>query len=74
MVAPVRRSDALGSRFAASDSGAAYYARFETHDRYADWFGWVGTALVLSGFVGGSCRWRRDILSDRIYSTGQGSP
>lgn len=52
MVAPVRRSDALGSLFAASDSAAAYYTRFETHDRYADWFGWVGTALVLSGFVG----------------------
>ena len=50
-VAPVRRSATLDSLFAASDSAAAYYARFERHDRYADWFGWVGTGLLLSGFV-----------------------
>ncbi len=50
-VGPVRRSDALDDLFTVSDSAASYYAKFETQDRYADWFGWVGTGLLLSGFV-----------------------
>jgi hypothetical protein len=50
-VGRVRRSATLDSLFAVSDSAAAHYQRFETHDRYADWFGWVGTGLILSGFV-----------------------
>lgn len=50
-VALARRSDELEGLFAANDSAAAYYARFETHDRRADWFGWVGTGLMIAGFV-----------------------
>lgn len=50
-VAPVRRSDALKRLFAANDSASAYYAKFETNDRYADWFGWAGTGLMVSGFI-----------------------
>lgn len=50
-VAVARRSDALESVFAVNDSSAAYYAAFETHERYADWAGWVGTGLMFSGFV-----------------------
>jgi hypothetical protein len=50
-VGPVRRSDALDHLFAVSDSSASYYAKFETQDLYADWFGWVGTGLLLTGFV-----------------------
>jgi hypothetical protein len=50
-VALARRSDELEELFTANDSAAAYYARFESHDRHADWFGWVGTGLMLAGFV-----------------------
>lgn len=50
-VAPARRSATLGELFAANDSAAAYYARFETHERYADWAGWAGAGLMISGFV-----------------------
>lgn len=50
-VAIARRSDTLEELFAVSDSSATYYANFETHERYADWFGWIGTGLMLSGFV-----------------------
>ncbi|MGD2046416.1 MAG: hypothetical protein PVJ80_16360 [Gemmatimonadota bacterium] len=50
-VAIARRSDTLDDLFAANDSSATYYARFETHERYADWFGWIGTGLMVSGFV-----------------------
>jgi hypothetical protein len=50
-VAMVRRSAILENLFAVNDSAAAHYARFATHDRNSDWFGWVGTGLMLSGFV-----------------------
>ena len=50
-VAPVRRSDALESLFAADDSAAVYYANFASKERYADWSGWIGAGLLLSGFV-----------------------
>lgn len=49
-VALARRSAALEDLFAVNDSAASYYAKFEEHDRYADWFGWVGTGLMLTGF------------------------
>jgi len=50
-LAPARRSDTLSDVFAANDSAAYYYSRFETHEEYADWSGWVGTGLMLTGFV-----------------------
>lgn len=50
-VALARRSEELEELFAANDSAATYYANFETHDRRADWFGWIGTGLMLAGFV-----------------------
>lgn len=50
-VALARRSDELEELFASNDSAATYYAQFETHDRRADWFGWVGTGLMIAGFV-----------------------
>jgi len=50
-VAIARRSATLDELFAANDSSAAYYARFETHERNADWFGWVGTGLMVFGFI-----------------------
>ena len=50
-VAVARRSVALDSVFAVSDSAATYYAQFEAHDRYADWAGWLGTGLMLTGFI-----------------------
>jgi hypothetical protein len=50
-LAMARRSATLDSVFAVNDSSAAYYARFETNERYADWFGWIGTGLMLSGFI-----------------------
>lgn len=50
-VAYARRSDTLANLFARSDSARAYYARFERHDRFADWSGWFGTGLMLTGFV-----------------------
>lgn len=50
-VALARRSATLEALFAVNDSASSYYARFETHDRYADWSGWVGTGLMLTGFV-----------------------
>jgi len=50
-VAPARRSPALEDVFAVNDSSAAYYARFARHERNADWTGWVGTGLMLSGFI-----------------------
>lgn len=50
-MAIARRSATLNSLFAVNDSAAAHYARFETHDRYADVFGWIGTGLMLSGFI-----------------------
>jgi len=50
-VAYARRSATLDELFAANDSSAAYYAKFEKHEKYADWFGWAGTGLMLSGFV-----------------------
>lgn len=50
-VGVARRSATLDDLFAVNDSAAAHYARFETHERYADWFGWLGTGLMLSGFI-----------------------
>ena len=50
-VAYARRSETLAELFASSDSARSYYARFETHDRYADWSGWLGTGLMLTGFI-----------------------
>jgi hypothetical protein len=50
-VAVARRSATLGDLFAVDDSAASYYARFETHERYADWFGWTGTGLMIAGFI-----------------------
>lgn len=50
-VAYARRSGTLDELFAVNDSAAAYYARFESHERYADWFGWAGAGLMVSGFV-----------------------
>jgi len=50
-VALARRSTTLDDLFAVSDSAAVHYARFETQDRYADVFGWIGTGLMVSGFV-----------------------
>ena len=50
-VAPARRSPTLEDLFAGNDSSAVYYARFERHERNADWTGWVGTGLMLSGFI-----------------------
>ncbi|MEX2049100.1 MAG: hypothetical protein WEB90_05945 [Gemmatimonadota bacterium] len=49
-VAIARRSATLEDLFAVNDSASSYYAKFETHDRYADVFGWVGTGLMLTGF------------------------
>ena len=46
-----RRSATLEDLFAVNDSAASYYARFETHERYADWFGWTGTGLMVAGFI-----------------------
>lgn len=50
-ISNARRSDALEDLFAVNDAASAHYRRFRTQDRYADWFGWVGTGLILSGFV-----------------------
>ena len=50
-VAMARRSATLDSLFAVNDSAAAYYADFETKERYADWFGWAGAGLMVSGFI-----------------------
>lgn len=50
-VALARRSETLENVFAVNDSAAAYYARFETRERYADWSGWIGTGLMLAGFI-----------------------
>lgn len=50
-VAAARRSDTLEDLFAVNDSAAAYYAEFEVHDRRADWTGWVGTGLMVAGFI-----------------------
>jgi hypothetical protein len=50
-VAPARRSTTLDSLFAVNDQAAAYYARFEDNERYADWSSWVGAGLMFSGFV-----------------------
>jgi hypothetical protein len=50
-LAAARRSATLEGVFAVDDSAAVYYSRFETHERYADWSGWVGTGLMLTGFV-----------------------
>ena len=50
-VALARRSDALEDLFAVNDSAAVYYARFESHDRTADWSGWLGTGLMIVGFI-----------------------
>jgi len=50
-VAYARRSATLDELFAANDSAASYYAKFETHEKYADWFGWAGAGLMVSGFV-----------------------
>jgi hypothetical protein len=50
-VAPARRSMTLDSLFAVNDSASSYYAKFETHERYADVAGWVGTGLMLTGFI-----------------------
>ena len=50
-VAIARRSATLDSVFAVNDSSAVYYSRFEAQERYADWFGWIGTGLMLTGFI-----------------------
>jgi hypothetical protein len=50
-VAVARRSATLEGLFAVNDSAAAHYARFESHERQADWFGWIGTGLMVSGFI-----------------------
>jgi len=50
-LALARRSATLEDLFAANDSASTYYARFETHDRQADWFGWIGSGLLLTGLV-----------------------
>ncbi len=50
-VAPARRSGTLEDLFALQDSAAVYYANFETNERYADISGWIGTGLMLTGFV-----------------------
>jgi hypothetical protein len=50
-VAMARRSATLEDLFAVNDSAAAYYARFETRERYSDWFGWTGTGLMVAGFI-----------------------
>lgn len=50
-VALARRSDTLEDLFAVNDSAAAYYADFEVHDRRSDWTGWVGTGLMVAGFI-----------------------
>jgi hypothetical protein len=50
-VAMARRSEALRDLFAVNDSASVYYARFESQDRLSDWTGWVGTGLMISGFV-----------------------
>jgi hypothetical protein len=51
LVASARRSATLENLFAVNDSAAAHYAKFRTNDQYADWFGWVGTGLVVAGFI-----------------------
>jgi hypothetical protein len=50
-VALARRSDTLHDLFSVSDSAVVYYARFASHERYADWFGWTGTGLMIAGFI-----------------------
>jgi len=50
-VAPARRSGTLDELFAVNDSSASYYARFETHEKYADWAGWTGAGLMVLGFI-----------------------
>lgn len=50
-VAPARRSDTLESTFGDDARAAAYYARFETNDRYAEWSGFLGAGLMFFGFV-----------------------
>jgi hypothetical protein len=50
-VAYVRRSATLENVFQVNDSSAAYYAKFETHERYSDWLGWTGAGLMVSGFI-----------------------
>ena len=50
-VAFARRSATLESLFAVNDSARVHYARFKTHERRADWFGWAGAGLMVSGFI-----------------------
>ena len=50
-VAPMRRSPTLENVFAVNDSSAAYYASFARNERNADWTGWLGVGLMVSGFL-----------------------